>query len=65
MNATGGGLLADRVTELEMIELRGRVVVLSAIDNLGKGMAGQAIQNMNLVCGLDEDAGLRVPGGNA
>jgi N-acetyl-gamma-glutamyl-phosphate reductase len=42
----------------------GRVVVLSAIDNLGKGMAGQAIQNLNLVFGLDETAGLRTPGGN-
>jgi N-acetyl-gamma-glutamyl-phosphate reductase len=42
----------------------GRVVVLAAIDNLGKGMAGQAIQNLNLMCGLDETAGLRSPGGN-
>jgi N-acetyl-gamma-glutamyl-phosphate reductase len=31
-----------------------RVVVLSAIDNLVKGMAGQATQNMNLMCGFDE-----------
>ena len=36
----------------------GRVVVLSAIDNLVKGAAGQAIQNMNLICGLAEDEGL-------
>ena len=35
-----------------------RAVVLSAIDNLGKGAAGQAIQNMNVVLGLDETAGL-------
>jgi len=42
-----------------------RVVVLSTIDNLGKGMAGQAIQNMNLICGFAEDAGLLVPGANA
>ncbi len=41
-----------------------RVVVLSAIDNLGKGMAGQAIQNMNLLFGLDETTGLRTPGAN-
>jgi len=40
----------------------GRVVVLSAIDNLIKGAAGQAVQNMNLICGLDEKAGLdRMP----
>jgi len=43
----------------------GRAVVLCAIDNLGKGMAGQAIQNLNLMFGLDETAGLRVPGGHA
>jgi N-acetyl-gamma-glutamyl-phosphate reductase len=35
-----------------------RVVVVAAIDNLGKGAAGQAIQNMNLACGLPETAGL-------
>ncbi|MBI2820813.1 MAG: N-acetyl-gamma-glutamyl-phosphate reductase, partial [Acidobacteria bacterium] len=32
--------------------------VVSAIDNLGKGAAGQAIQNMNIRFGLDETAGL-------
>jgi N-acetyl-gamma-glutamyl-phosphate reductase len=36
----------------------GRCVVVSAIDNLGKGAAGQAIQNLNLALGLDEAAGL-------
>lgn len=35
-----------------------RIIILSAIDNLIKGAAGQAIQNMNLICGLDEAAGL-------
>ncbi len=35
------------------------MVVLSVIDNLTKGAAGQAIQNMNLMFGLDERAGLR------
>jgi len=34
------------------------VVVLSVIDNLVKGAAGQAIHNMNLMCGLDETLGL-------
>ena len=38
------------------------VVVLSVIDNLVKGAAGQAIQNMNIMCGLNEIAGLDVPG---
>ena len=43
---------------------RGRrtVTVVSAIDNLIKGGAGQAIQNMNLVLGLDERASLEDPG---
>jgi N-acetyl-gamma-glutamyl-phosphate reductase len=36
----------------------GRVVVLSAIDNLVKGAAGQAVQNMNLMCNLPETSGL-------
>ena len=35
-----------------------RVIVVSAIDNLVKGAAGQAIQNMNLMCGFSEAAGL-------
>jgi N-acetyl-gamma-glutamyl-phosphate reductase len=35
-----------------------RAVVISAIDNLGKGAAGQAIQNMNLALGFPETAGL-------
>ncbi len=36
-----------------------RLVLLSAIDNLVKGAAGQAVQNMNLMYGLDETAGFR------
>ncbi len=36
----------------------GRIVVLAAIDNLVKGAAGQAVQNMNLMCGLPETRGL-------
>ena len=37
-----------------------RVIVLSAIDNLVKGAAGQAVQNFNIACGLDEKLGLDV-----
>ena len=40
----------------------GRVIVTSAIDNLGKGAAGQAVQNANLVLGLPETTGLAVDG---
>jgi N-acetyl-gamma-glutamyl-phosphate reductase len=39
-----------------------RIVVSTVIDNLGKGAAGQAIQNANLMCNLAEDAGLRLAG---
>ncbi|TAN53576.1 MAG: N-acetyl-gamma-glutamyl-phosphate reductase [Methylococcaceae bacterium] len=38
------------------------VVVLAVIDNLVKGAAGQAVQNMNLMCGLAESAGLSLVG---
>lgn len=37
-----------------------RVIVISAIDNLIKGAAGQAVQNMNLLFGIDEKEGLNI-----
>jgi N-acetyl-gamma-glutamyl-phosphate reductase len=40
-----------------------KLVVHSAIDNLLKGASGQAVQNMNLMFGLDETAGLRLKAG--
>jgi N-acetyl-gamma-glutamyl-phosphate reductase len=40
----------------------GRAVVVAAIDNLGKGAAGQAVQNANLMLGLPETTGLAVNG---
>jgi N-acetyl-gamma-glutamyl-phosphate reductase len=40
----------------------GRLIVASAIDNLGKGAAGQAVQCANLMLGLDETEGLAVDG---
>jgi N-acetyl-gamma-glutamyl-phosphate reductase len=43
---------------------RKQVVVFSAIDNLVKGAAGQAVQNMNLMFGLDEKTGLIFTGSN-
>jgi N-acetyl-gamma-glutamyl-phosphate reductase len=48
------GLFEDRAT--------GRTIVVCALDNLGKGAAGQAIQNANIALGLDETAGLRLGG---
>jgi N-acetyl-gamma-glutamyl-phosphate reductase len=41
-----------------------QVVIFSAIDNLVKGAAGQAVQNMNLMFGLDEKTGLLLAGTN-
>jgi N-acetyl-gamma-glutamyl-phosphate reductase len=43
-------------------ERAGRAIVVAAIDNLGKGAAGQAIQNANLMLGLPEGAGLTASG---
>lgn len=41
-------------------ERTGRIIMMGAIDNLVKGAAGQAVQNMNLMFGLAEDTGLRL-----
>ncbi len=38
-----------------------RIIVTSTIDNMGKGAAGQAVQNMNLMCGYEETTGLMMP----
>jgi N-acetyl-gamma-glutamyl-phosphate reductase len=48
------GVFTDRST--------GTTIVICAIDNLGKGAAGQAVQNANLVLGFPETAGLRLTG---
>jgi N-acetyl-gamma-glutamyl-phosphate reductase len=41
------------------VEEHGRVLAFSALDNLWKGASGQAVQNLNLMLGLDEEMGLR------
>ena len=43
---------------IQYVEHSNKLVIMSVIDNLGKGAAGQAIQNMNLMFGLDEKEGL-------
>jgi N-acetyl-gamma-glutamyl-phosphate reductase len=48
------GVFADRHTD--------RTIVICALDNLGKGAAGQAVQNVNLLFGLRETSGLRLAG---
>ena len=42
---------------VRVFEKRNLALIVTAIDNLGKGAAGQAVQNMNLMCGFDETAG--------
>ena len=44
------GVFADRVP--------GRAILVSALDNLVKGASGQALQNLNVMAGFDETAGL-------
>jgi N-acetyl-gamma-glutamyl-phosphate reductase len=41
-----------------MDDRTGQIIVLSVLDNLVKGAAGQGIQNMNLLCGFAETTGL-------
>lgn len=48
--------------QAEVDQDSGRIIVTSAIDNLGKGAAGQALQDANLMLGLPETAGLAVDG---
>ena len=47
---------------LEVDVRTNRVVVLAAIDNLGKGASSAVVQNLNVMFGLDETTGLRIPG---
>jgi len=48
------GVFEDRLT--------GDAIVICALDNLGKGAAGQAVQNANVLFGFDQTAGLRLSG---
>lgn len=54
LGAVRGSNFCDLMVESEGL----RVVAVSAIDNLVKGASGQAIQNMNIMCGLKEQDGL-------
>lgn len=53
-DATELGVFRDKAT--------GRVIVVAAIDNLGKGAAGSAVQNANLALGIESTSGLRLTG---
>ena len=58
VTAVNGSNFAD----ISVTAKSGSGVVLVALDNLGKGMASQAVQNMNLALALPETAGLKVAG---
>jgi N-acetyl-gamma-glutamyl-phosphate reductase len=57
-----GAVAGSAFCDLSVTARDGSGVVLAAIDNLGKGMASQAVQNMNLALGLPETLGLMVAG---
>ena len=63
------GVVPDlrRTQETDCVEINafadivtGATIVVCALDNLGKGAAGQAVQNANLALGIDQTAGLRI-----
>lgn len=61
--ATGAVTGSNAVqVQVAMDEETGRVIVISAIDNLTKGTAGGAVQSMNIALGLDETTGLSTIG---
>ena len=57
-NVTGSNFIDIGVTVDKRLN---RAVIVSAVDNLGKGAAGQAIQCLNLMLGIDEKTGLTQP----
>ena len=57
--ATLGSNFCDVTVRLD--PRTGTAIAIAAIDNLGRGAAGQAIQNLNLMCGLPECTGLMQP----
>jgi N-acetyl-gamma-glutamyl-phosphate reductase len=59
-----GATVGSNSTHLQVAfdEHAGRVIVISALDNLTKGAAGQAVQNANIALGLDETTALAVAG---
>ena len=60
---TGATLGSNSVhLQVALDEHAGRVVVVSALDNLTKGAAGQAVQNANIALGLAEETALPVAG---
>jgi len=55
-------IVGSNFCDIAVQEKHGNIVVMAALDNLVKGMAGQAVQNMNIVHGLDEAEALKSVG---
>jgi len=53
---------ASNYVEVSSVYKRNFVVAMSAVDNLVRGASGQAVQNMNVIFGFEEDEGIRFPG---
>ena len=63
MPSTSAVLGSNNVQMQVMVDSHvNRILVSTAIDNLGKGAAGQAIQNANIMIGLPENTGLDLMG---
>ncbi|WOF15239.1 N-acetyl-gamma-glutamyl-phosphate reductase [Methanoplanus sp. FWC-SCC4] len=58
-NPSLGGVRGSNFCDIGVESEGTRIVAVSAIDNLVKGASGQAIQNMNIMCGFEETDGLR------
>ncbi|MBN1405552.1 MAG: N-acetyl-gamma-glutamyl-phosphate reductase [Candidatus Omnitrophica bacterium] len=52
------GVLNSNFCDIGIAKAGEKIVIISCIDNLLKGAAGQAVQNMNIMCGFKEEAGL-------
>ena len=52
-------VVGSNFVDISVENLNGKIIVQCGLDNLIKGASGTAIQNMNLMFGLEEDAGLK------
>jgi len=55
-------VVGSNFCDIAVHEKHGNVVVMAALDNLVKGMAGQAVQSLNLALGYNETVGLHFAG---
>ncbi|MFL6569072.1 MAG: N-acetyl-gamma-glutamyl-phosphate reductase, partial [Chthoniobacterales bacterium] len=55
-------VVGSNFADVGIVEGEGSAAIMVALDNLGKGMASQAVQSMNIALGLPETTGLWTPG---